>query len=222
MTDAISFESTTATQAAVIDVAVDLREVAHRIRQRVRRATADIIENGRDLLRVKQHLAHGAFLDWIDREFAMSNRTAERWTRLATFAEDKIDTVSILPPAIAYQLSAKSTPVELAEKIISDVKRGAVDLYLIEGQLGTARGEARIEQRNKRSALRRKRTMSAQHDHQLREADERASRDCVEVAAQEIVAALGIDKARRIVALLTGARLAQLGCALAEAVEGRS
>ena len=56
-----------------------LQEIAERIRSRYRRAVADIVETGRDLAQVKSALDHGEFGEWIDREFGMTMRTAQRY-----------------------------------------------------------------------------------------------------------------------------------------------
>ena len=93
-----------------IIVPTELDAIAERIRQRIRRTTADIIETGRDLRLVKERLDHGQFVTWINSEFGMSSRSAQRFMVASEWAEDKSDTVSHLPPNTLYTLSAKSTP----------------------------------------------------------------------------------------------------------------
>ncbi len=52
----------------------EMEEIAERIRNSVRRAAEDIISIGQDLTQVKDQLGHGKFLNWIDREFGMTDR----------------------------------------------------------------------------------------------------------------------------------------------------
>jgi hypothetical protein len=61
-----------------------------RIKSRISRAVQDIIEIGRDLAIVKQHVGHGQFLKWIKTEFAMSEDTAERFMNVANNLADQI------------------------------------------------------------------------------------------------------------------------------------
>ena len=90
-----------------------IQEIAERIRARIRRTVADIIETGRDLAQVKAALDHGEFGEWIDHEFSMTMRTAQNYIRAATWAEGKNEIISHLPPRTLYLLSAKSTPEEI-------------------------------------------------------------------------------------------------------------
>jgi hypothetical protein len=56
-----------------------LNDAATRIRQRISRTTQDIIDIGRDLIEVKERVGHDKFLPWIEREFEMSEDTAQRF-----------------------------------------------------------------------------------------------------------------------------------------------
>ncbi len=79
----------------------EMEEIADRIRARVRRTAEDIIAVGADLTRVKAQIGHGKFLDWIDREFGMSERSARNYMAVAAWAEGKSATVADLPSAQA-------------------------------------------------------------------------------------------------------------------------
>src|SRR4051794_11267073 len=78
------------------NVAGDLRQRATRIRHCIR---ASVIDVGRELREAKRHeLDHGQFIAWIEAECGLNKRTAQRMMQAAEWAEDKNDTVSLLPP----------------------------------------------------------------------------------------------------------------------------
>ena len=98
--------------------------IADRIRARVRRTAEDIIAVGHDLTKVKAQLGHGKFLDWIDREFGMSERSARNYMAVATWAEGKSATVADLAPSTLYRLAAPSTPEDIGEEVITRAEKG--------------------------------------------------------------------------------------------------
>ncbi len=62
-------------------LAAEVQAVTARIKDRLTRQVADIIETGRDLIEVKEKLEHGQFERWLDSEFGMTVRTAQRFMR---------------------------------------------------------------------------------------------------------------------------------------------
>jgi len=56
---------------------------------------------------VKGKLGHGEFLPWIDFEFGMDKRTAQRFMGVATSYGSKYDTVSHLNPSALYALGIR-------------------------------------------------------------------------------------------------------------------
>lgn len=84
-------------------------EWAQEIRVRAQRSAQDIIEIGRGLSEVKEALGHGRFLDWIDKEFGWSIRSAQRF--MTVYDCFKNDTVSYLEIEISalYLIAAPST-----------------------------------------------------------------------------------------------------------------
>ena len=90
------------------DLAEDLRSDAHRIYQRITKSTSDLIEIGRDLNAVKARLAHGQFVHWVESEIGIHPRSAQRYIQVADLADAKGDMVSLLTPAAAYRLSART------------------------------------------------------------------------------------------------------------------
>jgi hypothetical protein len=101
-----------------------LREAADRIRLRISRTAKDIIDIGRDLIAVKESLGHGNFLAWIDREFGMNAKSAERFISVAQQFGDKFDSVSNLSLTVLYELAAPSTPEEVKTKVTERLAAG--------------------------------------------------------------------------------------------------
>jgi len=106
------------------------------LRTRLQRAAEDIVNIGTDLLAVKERLPYGQFLDWLDAEFDMSERSAYNLMSVA----DKFATAASLErvaPTALYLLAASSTPAEAraealelaeaGEKITRQIARAIVD-----------------------------------------------------------------------------------------------
>jgi hypothetical protein len=102
----------------------DVKEAAVRIRLRMSRTVEDIIEIGRDLIAVKKSLPHGQFERWIEAEFGMAVRTAQRFIQAADRFGAKSDTVSLLPVSVLYELAAPSTDDVIVEEVVSRVSNG--------------------------------------------------------------------------------------------------
>jgi hypothetical protein len=81
------------------------------------------VEQGQALHTVRQHLAHGQFLSWIDKRLGVSDQTARNYMGAATLAE-KSQTVLDLPVATVYKLAAPNTPPELQQEIIAKLESG--------------------------------------------------------------------------------------------------
>jgi hypothetical protein len=101
-----------------------LREAADRLRLRLSRTAQDIIEIGRELIAVKDRVGHGNFLPWIDREFAMTAKSAERLMSVAEKFGDKINIVSNLLPTVLYELAAPNTTEEVRTEIVDRAESG--------------------------------------------------------------------------------------------------
>jgi hypothetical protein len=103
------------------------RKGAEDIRTLVKATTAAIIEIGERLLILKiMELRHGQFRDWVEAECGFSLRSAERYMRAAKFVKDKNDTVSLLPPATLYAISAKDTSPQIVDRVLTMVDNGEV------------------------------------------------------------------------------------------------
>jgi Protein of unknown function (DUF3102) len=101
-----------------------VREAADRIRFRLTHTVKGVIEIGRDLIAVKERLGHGKFLPWIDREFKMTDKSAERFMSVAERYGDKFDSVSNLTLTALYELAAPSTPEEVRTEVAKRVAAG--------------------------------------------------------------------------------------------------
>ena len=79
----------------------------------------DVIEIGRRLAECKEHVGHGGWLPWLEREFGWKERTAQNFMQVhalasksAKFADLNVD-VSAL-----YLIAAPSTPEEVRTEVI--------------------------------------------------------------------------------------------------------
>jgi hypothetical protein len=106
------------------DARDDVRDAAVRIKVRMARTAADIVEIGKDLLAVKGALGHGHFLSWIDAEFGMAERTARNFMSVAGRFGGKSATVADLAPTALYALAAPSTPDAVVEHVIERAEAG--------------------------------------------------------------------------------------------------
>ncbi|MGC4033637.1 MAG: DUF3102 domain-containing protein [Tepidisphaeraceae bacterium] len=94
------------------------------IKDRIGRATQNIVEIGTRLNVVKQHLPHGAFGDWLDAEFGWNERTAQRMMGVATtFKSDTVSDLNIGAKAL-YLLASPSTPDEVRSEIVTRAQSG--------------------------------------------------------------------------------------------------
>ena len=74
-----------------------------------------MIETGRELACMKERLGHGRFLKWIDAEFAMTPRTAQKYIGAAAL-HDKYENFSYLPVSALYDLASPTTPSHVRER----------------------------------------------------------------------------------------------------------
>ena len=102
-------------------VAQEAKAIAERIRARNQAA---VIDTGRDFVRMKDRLGHGHFIRWLDAEFSMTARTAQRYMGAAAAFHDKCELVSYLPPSELYALSAPSTPAHVRQEFLQRLEAG--------------------------------------------------------------------------------------------------
>jgi len=108
------------------EVAECLRKQTDRIRTRTKATCLAIIEIGRDLVAVRQSIGHGLFVKWVEAECGFTPRSAQKYMRAAEFAEGKSELSSFLSPTTLYKLSAKSTPPEVIQAVLSRAASGVI------------------------------------------------------------------------------------------------
>lgn len=102
---------------AVMGHAIEIKRVE-------RRASEAIVEAGRHLIAVKESLDHGQWEDWLETEFKMSARTAQRMMAVTRQFDGKTGTVSLLGPSVLYLLAGDSVPEPAREAVIDLAKSG--------------------------------------------------------------------------------------------------
>ena len=107
-------------------------------------------------------MPHGSFLPWIEAEFGMNPRTAQRFMGVAETFKGKYDTVSHLDPKALYELAAPKTPIEVREEVERMIAAGEVvraadgaeefarsnfrlSMFEVEGGKGSVREERSID-----------------------------------------------------------------------------
>ena len=94
------------------------------IRDRVGRAALNIFEIGQRLLAVKERIGHGHFCNWLQAEFAWSERAARRMMAVATaFKTANLADLKIGPSAL-YLLASDTVPDEVRSEFVERAKNG--------------------------------------------------------------------------------------------------
>jgi hypothetical protein len=97
-----------------------LKQLVRKIRAALRRETTNKIEIGQFLIESREHLEHGEWLPWLEQNFNLSERTAQRYIAAFTYVASKAksDTMSDftksdavsgfanLAPGVLYALAA--------------------------------------------------------------------------------------------------------------------
>jgi hypothetical protein len=92
--------------------------LAMRAEERIKaRTVVTVIENGRDLIEVKNALGHGLFTQWLARTFPFTERTAQLWMNAAKQYGAKSELSSVLGDKVLVLLAAPSTPEDVREEI---------------------------------------------------------------------------------------------------------
>jgi hypothetical protein len=102
--------------------ALEVRAVAERIHKRT---TVAVIENGRDLLAVREMPEmKGRFVAWLKAEFNLSEGTAYNMMQAAENLGDRFVTITNIGPSALYALAAPSTPETVRQEIESRAAAG--------------------------------------------------------------------------------------------------
>ncbi len=134
--------------------------------------TAAIIAIGVELASVKTRLEHGTFTLWVEAECGFTMRTAENYIRVATFAADKNEMVSVLPPATLYKIAAESAPSDVVGEVLTSLNTGnPLSAVVIDDMLYNVRFKQR------REALERRRYSRPGRNPPSEEAEKRRERE---------------------------------------------
>lgn len=128
-------------------VARDAAEIIHGVQK------AFTLEVGRQLLRAKDILPHGAFERWVQDVLDMKPRTARNHMNAARWLHGKPATVADLPPTVLYALSAPSAPAEVVQLVVEAAAAGEpLNAGTIEMQIYTAkRADAELKAAQQRT-----------------------------------------------------------------------
>jgi hypothetical protein len=108
------------------DVVDAVRAAADHIRSKVKKAIVDIIEVGKELLVVKETVAHGHFGAWLKAEFGWGERTAQNFMSVAERFGAKSEIIADLKiqPTAAYLLASPTVPDEARERALQRAEAG--------------------------------------------------------------------------------------------------
>jgi hypothetical protein len=100
--------------------------LADEIRALARSTVDNFIKIGRILRRAEEKLPYGAFGEWLQKEFAWSDRTARRLMAIADAFGSSLDTVSKLQIDLTafHVLAAPTAPPEARDEAVERAKEG--------------------------------------------------------------------------------------------------
>ena len=104
--------------------AIELRAVAERIKSLRQQATEHAVEIGRELLRVKASLPHGAFIKWVEQACEFKIRTAQDLMKLAREADSNAQLVALMMPSTLRVYLSKTTPAAVRNSILGRLSNG--------------------------------------------------------------------------------------------------
>jgi hypothetical protein len=101
-----------------------VQQCTHEIKTSMQRTTQDIIDIGKKLIEVKQHLGHGSFINWLKSEFNWSVSTATKFMQVGEqFKFVNFTNLNITASAL-YLIAAPSTPKETRAEVLERASRG--------------------------------------------------------------------------------------------------
>ena len=135
--------------------AAEVRTVAERIRTRTALA---IIENGRDLIRVREMPEmRRQFVAWLNTEFRLSERTAYNMMQAAENLGESFAKFANLGPSVLYAIAAPSTPepvrVEVETRAASGEKITVAEVERLKREARAA-DEMSLQMAGERAAMR--------------------------------------------------------------------
>lgn len=117
------------TAFAYSDLTPDTRTIVEAATDRLhtleRKTGEQIIEMGRELIRVKAALDHGQFGSWIDAEFGWSRDTAQRFMNVAqVFGGREMPHGAVFQAKALYALASSNTPQIIRDEFIAKAEAG--------------------------------------------------------------------------------------------------
>jgi len=109
-----------------------------------KRGAADVIQIGRLLMMAKKEAGHGEFLPWLEKEFSLSDKSAERYMAAHRFMtmvgarllkSDKLSNLKLRPSAL-YELAEMHSRGTVTEAAIEVVLKEAVENWIGSKRLG--------------------------------------------------------------------------------------
>ena len=79
---------------------------------------------GRELQAIKMWLPHGEYRNWLEIEFGLSERMAQRFVGVYKRLGSKSDKLSVLAPSTLYLLAAPSTPDAVIRAVENRLEHG--------------------------------------------------------------------------------------------------
>jgi len=121
------------------NAARSLATIVGEIRKTLRNDVGNIIKRGDLLLEAKEQLEHGQWLPWLEDNFSMDERTAQRAMAVAKFAA-KYDSLSDLhlTKSALYDLSSGDYPEKVIKAVLKEAESKLVNdsrLYDIDSEL---------------------------------------------------------------------------------------
>lgn len=113
------------------NLAKECQQAADRIRRRLKRSSEDIIEIGQDLIRIKNKLDHGKWERWIEQEFGLTARTANKMIAVAKKFGDRSElnsALAFIQPVCLYELITQDTPPEAVEEVLKQAEKKVLTL----------------------------------------------------------------------------------------------
>lgn len=101
-----------------------VRSATQQIRELWLATNKNLVKIGQHLLDAKADLPHGEWLAWLDTEFSMSARTAERLMSVGKRFRRMPKELEGLSQTALYQLAAPETPDEVVEEVAAEAKAG--------------------------------------------------------------------------------------------------
>lgn len=128
-----------------------LRGAASKIKTAYQNVRLEILRLGQELLTAKELAGHKQWGAWLQSEFAMSARTAQRYMSVAeAFPDLKNDSLSHLTTEAMYLLASKNTPEEVREQVLERVEQGeSLDRKAVQELIETVRPREQVEEPKK-------------------------------------------------------------------------